>query len=91
MWSALSDERTGLSFTSVKISSTCHLYLEFYMSESLTVSGLTMSPVPCGCLLLTALHVTLRVYVQYTQGLWQSRLGTAEYGLTDADHVTTAS
>jgi hypothetical protein len=28
----LSDERTGLSFTEVKISSTCHLYLQFYMS-----------------------------------------------------------
>jgi hypothetical protein len=33
MWGALSDERTNLSFAAVIISITCHLYLQFYMSE----------------------------------------------------------
>jgi hypothetical protein len=37
MWGALSDERTGLSFVAVIISSTWHLYLQFYLSASYTV------------------------------------------------------
>jgi hypothetical protein len=32
MWGSPSDERTGLSFTALKISSPCHLYLQFYMA-----------------------------------------------------------
>jgi hypothetical protein len=32
MWGALSEKRVDLSFTAVKISSTCHLYSQFYMS-----------------------------------------------------------
>jgi hypothetical protein len=32
MWGAISDNRMGLSLTAVKISSTCHLYSQFYMS-----------------------------------------------------------
>jgi hypothetical protein len=32
MWGALSDERTGLPFVVVIVSSTYHLYLQFYLS-----------------------------------------------------------
>jgi hypothetical protein len=38
MWVALSEERTGLSFTAARIRSTCHLYLQFYMSAFYTFS-----------------------------------------------------
>jgi hypothetical protein len=31
------------------------------------------------------------MYVQYTQGLSQSRLGTADHALTHVVHVTTAA
>jgi hypothetical protein len=37
MWGVLSDERAGPYFTAVKISSTCHLYLQFYMSALYTL------------------------------------------------------
>jgi hypothetical protein len=74
----LSDERTGLPFTVFIVSNTCHLYLQFYMSALHTVS-----PVPCGYLLFTVLHLTLvHMTVQYIQGLCQSRLGTENYDLT---------
>jgi hypothetical protein len=36
-WDALSDGRTGLTFDAVKIISTCHLYLKFYMSGSFRI------------------------------------------------------
>jgi hypothetical protein len=57
MWcGALSDERTGLSFTAVKISGTCHLYLQFHMSVFYLVicheSGSLWIPV------ITVLYVT---------------------------------
>jgi hypothetical protein len=60
---SLSDERTGLSFT--VFSNTCHLYLQLYMS-----AFHILSPVHCGYLLFTILHLTL-VYmnVQYIQGV----------------------
>jgi hypothetical protein len=74
MLGALSDKKTGLTFTiaagrrqcrhiyAVKISSTRHLYLQFYMSIFHTVG--------CGRLLFTVLHVTLvYMYVQGIQGL----------------------
>jgi hypothetical protein len=89
MWGALSDERTGLSFTAVKISSTCHLYLQFYMLA--LYSQMSESPVPCGHRLFTVLHVTLvHRYNTYIQDLCQSRLGTADHALTHVAHVTTA-
>jgi hypothetical protein len=47
---------SALIFTAVKISSTCHLYLQFYTSAFYTV---VKSPVPCGHLIFTVLHVTL--------------------------------
>jgi hypothetical protein len=37
MW-APSDERTGLSFTTVRISSSCHLYLHVYLSAVYVLS-----------------------------------------------------
>jgi hypothetical protein len=38
LWGALSEERTGLSFNAVKISSSCHVYLQFYMLAIYIVS-----------------------------------------------------
>jgi hypothetical protein len=38
MWGALTDERTGLSFTGVQIRNTSHLHLQFRMSPFYTVS-----------------------------------------------------
>jgi hypothetical protein len=40
IWAALSDERTGLSFTVDIVSSTCHLY-DFYIVRQLSVQVLT--------------------------------------------------
>jgi hypothetical protein len=86
MWGALSDESTGLSFTAVDIS---HLYLQFYMSAFYIVFK---SPVPCGYVLLTVLHITVVcMYVQYIHCLCQSRLGTADHALAHVAHVTTAA
>jgi hypothetical protein len=81
MWDALSEKRTSPSFTAVIVSSTCHLYLQFYMSAFYTVSQLprtwflvdTYSNVPC------------------IQGLYKSRLGAADHALTHVPHVTTAA
>jgi hypothetical protein len=40
MWGALSDDRTCLLFAEVTVSSTCHLYSQFYMSAFYIVSHL---------------------------------------------------
>jgi hypothetical protein len=49
-------------------------------------------PVLCGYILFTVLYVTLvYMYVLYIQGLYQSRLGTADRALTHVAHVTTAA
>jgi hypothetical protein len=31
MWGSISDERTGLPFVALIVSSTCHIYLQFYL------------------------------------------------------------
>jgi hypothetical protein len=52
-------------------------------------SHLSKSPVPCGYLLFAVLLVTLVcMYVQYVQGLFQSRLSVADRALTHVAHVT---
>jgi hypothetical protein len=68
MWGGLSDDRTCLLLKllvgfgsavilrAAKISSTCHLYLQLYMSAFYIV---VKSPVPCGHLLFIVLYVTL--------------------------------
>jgi hypothetical protein len=68
MLDALSHERKGLSFTAVKISSTNHLYLQFYMSAFYIVicEGF-------GSLWIPAIYsFTCNSYLQYLQGLCQS-------------------
>jgi CHASE2 domain-containing sensor protein len=84
MWGVLSDERTGLSFTAVVVTSTCRLYLQSYL---LAFYSVVRSPVPSGLILFTVLHVT----IGYTsvQGLCQSRIGTADDALTNVARVTT--
>jgi hypothetical protein len=52
-------------FTAVKISSTCRLYVQFYISAFYSQSS--KSPVSCGDLLFIVLHVTVvYMYVQYS-------------------------
>jgi hypothetical protein len=58
MWGALSDERPGLLFTAVTVSSTCHLYTILHVSI-LHGQSVVKSPVPCGYILFTVLNVTL--------------------------------
>jgi DNA-directed RNA polymerase subunit N (RpoN/RPB10) len=91
MWGALSDERMDVSFTSVKISHTCHLYLQFYMSVFCILS----CQEPCSLWIPSVYCFTcssaIYMYVQYIQGLCQSRLVTADHALTHADNVTTAA
>jgi hypothetical protein len=57
MWGALSDKRSGLSFTEVILSSTCHLYWQSYKSALYIVSCQDL--IPCRYLLFPVLHVTL--------------------------------
>jgi hypothetical protein len=65
---ALSDERMGLSFTAVIISSTCHLYLQFYITTCCIVKSVVKSPVPCGYVLFPVSRVIpVYMYVQYIQ------------------------
>jgi hypothetical protein len=71
MWGALSDERTGLLFTFVKISSTSstiHVFTVLHVASLLTQSS--KSPVPRGYLLFTVLHVILvQMCVKIYEGL----------------------
>jgi hypothetical protein len=71
-----------MSFTAIKISSTSHLYLQFYMSAfyvSCHESG------SFGYLLFTFSHVTLvYMFLQYIQRLYQSSLGSADHALIHA-------
>jgi hypothetical protein len=93
MRGALPEKRTGLLFTEIKISSTCHLrvYLQSYMSAFCII--VYQEAGFCGYILLVVLHVTLLysyMYVQYIQDLCQSRLGI-DHAQTHVAHVTTAA
>jgi hypothetical protein len=95
MLGALSVERTSLSFTAVKISNTCHLYLQFYMSAFYIVSCQESGSVWIPTIYNFRCNSSVRVYmyVQYirVRGLYQSRLGTKERAPTHVDRVTTAA
>jgi hypothetical protein len=41
MWGALSDKMTGLEITVVIVSTTCHIYVQFYMPAFHIVSQLS--------------------------------------------------
>jgi hypothetical protein len=49
IWGAPSNERRGLSFTAVTISSTCCLYLQFYISQLSKESGSLWLPTIYSC------------------------------------------
>jgi hypothetical protein len=56
------------------------------------LQSVVKSPFPCGYLLFTVLCVILvYMYVEYIQGLCQSRPGTADHALTHVAHVTMAA
>jgi hypothetical protein len=87
MWNTLSD----LSFTAVKISSTYHQYLQFYLSvlyilssqESGSLWIFTIYSFICDCSVLA--------YIQCICNIYKPRLAIADHALTHADHVTTAA
>jgi hypothetical protein len=77
MWGAISGERMGLpfttasavTFTAIRVSSICHLYLQLYTS-ALYILVVVKSPVPCEHLLFTVIYVTLMyMYVHHIQDL----------------------
>jgi hypothetical protein len=75
-----------LIFTAVKFSSTCHLYLQFYMSAvyilSCQESGSLRIP--------TIYSLTYNCSMQYVRTVY-SRHGIADHALNDVAHVTTAA
>jgi hypothetical protein len=86
MWGALSEERKGLSFVAVTVSSTRHPYLQFYLSEFRVVI--------CQEYGSPWMHVIYSFICNssiYIQGLCQSMLGTADRAPTHVAHVTTAA
>jgi hypothetical protein len=75
MWGTLTDERMGMSFAVVKISSTCHLYLQFYMS-AFCVVVCQKSPIPCGYIVSQSYFTTGDlppvIYLSWCQAPWGS-------------------
>jgi hypothetical protein len=63
MWSAFSDERAGLSFTAVMVSSTRYIYVFTNLHVSILHKLVVKSPVPCGYVLFTVVHVALTIYI----------------------------
>jgi hypothetical protein len=66
MWSALSDERTDLSFILVIISSTCCLYLQFYMLAFYIVSCQESSSLWIPTIYSFTCNSSIYVYAIYT-------------------------
>jgi hypothetical protein len=94
MRGALSDERTGLSFTTIIASSTFHLHTFTFLHVDIVPSQLSRADSLwmhkiCS---FTCAYVTLvYVYVLYIQDPSRSSLRKADHALTHVAHVTTAA
>jgi hypothetical protein len=90
MWAAILEESMGLSFTTVRISSTHHLYLQFCISAFYIVSYQESGSLRIHTIYRFTCNSSTYVCT-IIQVLCSCRLGKADHALTHAAHVTTAA